>query len=144
MPTNADAGAVLTFNEDGSMNLSSGILEIGSGTYSCVAQILAERFRDDPRNVHINWEVHTSHSPHDWATAASRSLFMAGCAALAAADDAIRQIQRIASAPLQCPEDDLEVAGGRVYVRDDPRHGLPLSKVVLGYQYAEGRASAAR
>ena len=140
MPTNADAGAVLTFNEDGSMNLSSGILEIGAGTYSCVAQILAERFRDDPRNVYINWEVHTSHSPHDWATAASRSLFMAGCAALAAADDAIRQIKRTASAPLQCPEDDLEVAGGRVYVRDDPQHGLPLSKVVLGYQYADGKS----
>ena len=46
MPTNADAGAVLTFNEDGSMNLSSGIIEIGAGTYSGVAQILAERFKD--------------------------------------------------------------------------------------------------
>jgi CO/xanthine dehydrogenase Mo-binding subunit len=141
MPTNADAGAVLTFNEDGSMNLSSGILEIGAGTYSGVAQILAERFRDDPRNVHINWEVHTSHSPHDWATAASRSLFMAGRAALAAADDAIQQIKHIAAAALHCPEDDLEVAGGRVYVRDDPRHGLPLSKVVLGYQYADGKCT---
>lgn len=139
MPTNADAGAVLTFNEDGSMNLSSGIVEIGAGTYSGVAQILAERFRDDPRNVHINWEVHTSHSPHDWATAGSRSLFMVGRAALDAADDVIRQIKRIASAPLQSPEDDLEVAGGRVYVRDDPQHGLPLSLVVLGYQYADGK-----
>jgi CO/xanthine dehydrogenase Mo-binding subunit len=140
MPTNADAGAVLTFNEDGSMNLCTGIVEIGAGTYSAVAQLLAERFKDDPRNVHINWDVHTSHSPHDWATAASRSLFMAGCAALAAADDAIGQIKRIASAPLQCPEADLEVAGGRVYVHDDPRHGLPLSKVVLGYQYGDGKS----
>ncbi len=140
MPTNADAGAVLTFNEDGSMNLSSGILEIGAGTYSSVAQILAERFKDDPENVHINWEVHTSHSPHDWATAASRSLFMAGCAALAAADDAIRQIKHIACAPLQCAEEELEVAGGRVYVRDDPGRGLPLSKVVLGYQYPDGKS----
>jgi CO/xanthine dehydrogenase Mo-binding subunit len=141
MPTNADAGAVLTFNEDGSMNLSSGILEIGSGTYSCVAQILAERFQDDPRNVHINWEVHTNHSPHDWATAASRSLFMAGCAALAAADDAIRQIKRTAAIPLQCAEEDLEVAGGRVFVRDDPERGLPLSSVVLGYQYPDGQCA---
>jgi CO/xanthine dehydrogenase Mo-binding subunit len=64
---------------------------------------------------------------------------MAGRAALDAADDAIRQIKRIASAPLQCPEDDLEVAGGRVYVRDDPQNGLPLSQVVLGYQYADGK-----
>ena len=139
MPTNADAGAVLTFNEDGSMNLSCGVLEIGTGTHSCVAQMVAERFRDDPRTVHINYEVCTRHSPHDWATAASRSLFMAGRAALAAADDALRQIKRTASAPLKCPEEDLEVSGGRVYVRDDPRHGLPLSKVVLGYEYPDGQ-----
>ena len=74
------------------------------------------------------------------ATAASRSLFMAGRAALAAAEDAIQQIKRIGSAVLQCPADDFEVAGGRVYVRDDPGHGLPLSKVVLGYQYPDGKS----
>jgi len=138
MPTNADAGAILTFNEDGSINLSCGVLEIGTGTYSCLAQMLAERFRDDPARVHINFEVCTSHSPHDWATAASRSLFMAGLAALSAADDAIARIKRIASEPLKCPEDDLEVAGGKVFVRDDPGRGLPLGRVALGYQYPDG------
>ena len=56
------------------------------------------------------------------------------------AEDAIQQIKRIGSAVLQCPADDLEVAGGRVYVRDDPGHGLPLSKVVLGYQYPDGKS----
>jgi CO/xanthine dehydrogenase Mo-binding subunit len=140
MPTNADAGVILTFNEDGSINLSCGVLEIGTGTPSCIGQIVAERFGDDPDKVHVNYAICTRTSPHDWATAASRSLFMGGRAALAAADDAIAQIRRIASAPLQCPEEDLEVSGGRVYVRDDPRHGLPLSRVVLGYQYPDGQS----
>ncbi len=140
MPTNAGAGVILTFNGDGSINLSSGILEIGQGTYSGIAQIVADCFRDDPEKVHVNFEINTRLSPHDWATAASRSLFMAGRAALQAAEDAIGQIKRIASAPLRCPEEDLEVGAGRVFLRDDPEHGLPLSDVVLGYQYPDGRS----
>ena len=138
MPTNAGAGMVLTFNSDGSINLSSGIIEIGQGTYTGIAQIVAGRFGIDPDDVHVNYEINTRLSPHDWATAASRSLFMAGRAALAAADDAIDQIKRIASDPLRCPVDDLEVLGGRVYLRDDPDRGLDLSDVVLGYQYPDG------
>jgi len=121
-----------------SINLSSGIIEIGQGTYTGIAQIVAGRFGIDPDDVHVNYEINTRLSPHDWATAASRSLFMAGRAALAAADDAIDQIKRIASDPLRCPVDDLEVLGGRVYLRDDPDRGLDLSDVVLGYQYPDG------
>ncbi len=140
MPTNTDAGAVLTFNEDGSLNLSSGIVEIGQGTYTGVAQLLAERFGISPDSVHVDPEIRTHNAPHDWATAASRSLFMIGRAALAAADDAIEQIKATASAPLRCPAEDLAVAGGRVYVRGDPARGLDLREVVLGYVYPTGEA----
>ncbi len=138
MPTDAGAGVILTFNGDGGINLSSGILEIGQGTYSGIAQIVADRFGIDPDDIHINYEINTRLSPHDWATAASRTLFMAGRAALEAADDAIEQIKRIASEPLRCPADDLDVSGGRVYLRDDPERGLELGDVVLGYQYPDG------
>jgi CO/xanthine dehydrogenase Mo-binding subunit len=34
----------------------------------------------------------------------------------------------------------LAVAGGRVFVRDDPDHGLDLKDVVLGYVYPDGEA----
>jgi CO/xanthine dehydrogenase Mo-binding subunit len=141
MPTNADAGAVLTFNEDGSVNLSTGIVEIGQGTYAGLIQIVAEALRLDPERVHVAFEVETRRSPHDWATAASRSLFMAGRAALEAVDDAKQQLKRIASAPLQCPPGDLEVAEGWVRVRDDPEHRLSLSDVALGHMYPDGTAT---
>ncbi len=141
MPTNADAGAVLTFNEDGSVNLSTGIVEIGQGTYAGLIQIVAEALRLDPELVHVAFEVETRRSPHDWATAASRSLFMAGRAALEAVDDAKQQLKQIASAPLQCPPEDLEVAEGWVRVRDDPVHRLSLSDVALGHMYPDGTAT---
>jgi CO/xanthine dehydrogenase Mo-binding subunit len=99
---------------------------------------VAERFHIEVEQVHVLYEVHTDRSPHDWATAASRSLFMAGRAALEAADDAIHQIKQTASIPLACPPEDLEVAGGRVFLRDNPSVGLSVAEVALGYQYPKG------
>jgi CO/xanthine dehydrogenase Mo-binding subunit len=113
-------------------------VEIGQGTHTGLRQLVAEKLKMDPSLVHVVQEVMTDRAPHDWTTAASRTLFMVGRAALAALEDAIAQIRRTASAPLRCPEEDLEVAGGRVFLRDDPEQGLSLDKVVLGYVYANG------
>jgi len=140
MPTNTDAGALITFNEDGSLNLTTGIVEIGQGTHTGLAQIVAERFKMGAERVHVVYEVNTDRSPHDWATAASRSLFMAGRSALEAADDAIDQLKQTASAPLCCPPEDLEVAQGRVFLRDNPSKGLSIAEVALGYQYSDGKS----
>jgi CO/xanthine dehydrogenase Mo-binding subunit len=85
-------------------------------------------------------EVDTSVSPSDWATAASRGLMMAGMAALEACEDAENQIKDIASAVLRVPARDLKVFGQRVYVPDEPKIGLDLSEVVLGYVYPNGNA----
>lgn len=140
MPTNTDAGAIITFNEDGSMNLHISIVEIGQGTRTGLAQILAEKFNTSIDRVHIIQEVNTMISPHDWATAASRGLFMGGRATMEAADDAIEQIKDTASQVLRCPEDDLEVANDRVFIKDQDHIGLPLKDVVLGYVYENGNA----
>ncbi len=140
IPTFTDAGAIVTFNEDASVNVVSGAVEMGQGIHTGLAQIVAERLKMDPGLVHVVREVMTDRSTHDWTSAASRTLFMVGRAAIAAVDDAVRQIRQVASAPLRAPEEDLEVAGGRVFLRDDPDHGLPLSAVVLGYVYPDGNA----
>ena len=140
IPTFTDAGAIVTFNEDGTVNLVSGAVEMGQGIYTGLAQIVAERLQISPEAVHVVTEVMTDRSTHDWTSAASRTLFMVGRAAIAAVDDAVVQIKRVASAPLRAPEEDLEVAGGRVFVRDDPHIGLDLAEVVLGYVYPDGNA----
>jgi CO/xanthine dehydrogenase Mo-binding subunit len=140
MPTNADGGAILTFNEDGTVNLHCGVIDIGQGIKTALAQILAEKLGYNPDQVHVVNEVNTRVAPHDWATAASRSLFMIGRALLEAADDAVRQLCRIASIVLHCPPADLKVSGGRVYLADEPEIGLPLAEVALGYVFPEGNA----
>ncbi len=143
IPTFTDATALLFFAEDGSAILSTGIVEIGQGTFDGLRMIVAEALKTDLSMVHVASDVDTDRAPHDWTTAASRSLFMAGRAALDAVADAVAQIKRIASAPLRCPESDLEVANGRVFLRDDPEQGLPLFQVVVGYVYPNGNAIGA-
>jgi len=140
IPTFTDAGAIVSFNEDGSVNLVTGAVEMGQGIYTGLAQIVAERLEISPDQVHVVQEVMTDRSAHDWTSAASRTLFMVGRAAIAAVDDAVEQIKRVASAPLRAPEEDLAVAGGRVFLRDDPEQGLSLAEVVLGYVYPNGNA----
>ncbi|WIV11689.1 xanthine dehydrogenase family protein molybdopterin-binding subunit [Proteiniborus sp. MB09-C3] len=140
MPTNTDAGAIITFNEDASINLHCSIVEIGQGTKTGLAQILAEKFKIGLDKIHLVLDVNTKVSPHDWATAASRGLFMAGRAVIEAADDAIRQIKDTASQVLRCPPEDLEVAGDRVFIKNEKHIGLPLKYVVLGYVYENGNA----
>ncbi len=138
MPTNSDAGAVVTFNEDGSVNLHTGIIEIGQGTQTSLAQLVAERFKTSVDKVHVKTEIDTQTTPHDWATAASRSLFMAGNAALEAADDAISQLKRTAAIVLRCRPHELVVAGGEIYLPDEPELNIPVSEVALGYMYPNG------
>lgn len=140
MPTNTDAGAIITFNEDGTMNLHCSIVEIGQATQTGLAQILAEKFDTTIDRIHMVKEINTKTSPHDWATAASRATFMGGNAVIQAADDAIGQIKNIASRVLRCPSEDLAVGKDRVFIEDAPHIGLDLSKVVLGYVYENGNA----
>lgn len=140
MPTNTDAGAVLTFNGDGSVNLQTGIVEIGQGTKTGLAQIVAERLGLKVSQVHVQMTVDSRVAPHDWATAASRGLFMAGRAALEACEDALAQIKRTAATALRVPAEDLTVEGGRVFLKEEPHLGLSLKEVVLGYVYPNGNA----
>ena len=140
IPTFTDAGAVLYFADDGSATLATGVIEIGQGAHEGLRMLVAEALQTDLDHVRVTRHVDTDRSPHDWATAASRSLFMAGRAALDAVADAVVQIKNIAAAPLRCPPEDLEVAGHRVFVRAEPSRFLPLEKVVLGYVYPNGNA----
>lgn len=137
---NAPSGVILTFNPDGSINLMSGVIEIGTGTKTVLAQILAERLKMDINKIHVRMEVDTQTTPEHWKTVASRGTFMAGRAVLEAADDVIRQLIDIASAVLRAPKEDFVVGNSRVYLRDDPTVGLDFKDIGYGYEYPNGNS----
>lgn len=137
---NSPSGVILTFNRDGSINLMSGVVEIGTGTKTVLAQILAERLQMDVDQIHVRMEVDTQTTPEHWKTVGSRGTFMAGKAVLEAAEDVIRQIKEIASCVLRVGKEDLVVDRSRVYLRDDPMIGLPFKDMVYGYTYPNGNS----
>ncbi len=136
--TKSSSGVNLVFNEDGSINIISGIVEIGTGTKTILAQLLAEKLNMDINKIHVKMEVDTQTTPEHWKTVASRGTFMAGRALLKAADDVIQQLKDIASRVLICSPDDLAVGNEMVYVRDEPDTFLHVKDVCYGYKFQNG------
>jgi len=136
--TNAQAGVVLTFEADGSVNLNCAAIEVGQGTKTVLAQILAEKLKIDLKDVHVTMELNTQYDPHQWRTVASSTTFLAGRAVLAAAEDAIMQLKKTASIAMQCASEDLDVGGGRVYLKANPEYGVQIKDIALGYKYPNG------
>ncbi|MDQ0199680.1 xanthine dehydrogenase family protein molybdopterin-binding subunit [Neobacillus ginsengisoli] len=137
---NAPSGVILTFNRDGSINLMSGVVEIGTGTKTALAQILAERLKMDVDKIHVRMDVDTQTTPEHWKTVASRGIYMAGRALLAAAEDVINQLIEVASTVLRAPKEDLTVAHSRVFFRDNPSFGVHFKDICYGYKYPNGNA----
>ncbi|MBI6872066.1 xanthine dehydrogenase family protein molybdopterin-binding subunit [Clostridium aciditolerans] len=137
---NAGGGAILTFNPDGSINLICGAVELGQGTKTALAQILAEKMKMNVDQIHVVMEVNTQTAPDHWKTAASRSILLVGRAILRAAEDAINQLSRIGAIALRCSPDELDVGGGRVFLSDNPEMGIEISKIAFGYTYPNGNS----
>lgn len=135
---NATSGVILTFNSDGSINLMSGVVEIGTGTKTVIAQILAERMKMDINKIHVKMLVDTQTVPEHWKTVGSRGTLMAGRAVLEAANDAIRQLKDLASRILRTPTEDLEVGYGKVYVVDSPHISMDIKDLAYGFTFPNG------
>ncbi len=137
-PTDAISGAMVTFNPDGSVNLVTGVVEMGSGGQTHLAQILAEKLKIDPSQVHVMMEVDTRVAPEHWKTVASMTEYMAGHAVVRAADDLLTQLRQNGSEVLSCPAGEIEVANGRVYSIKNPEKFILLKDIVQGYQAEDG------
>jgi CO/xanthine dehydrogenase Mo-binding subunit len=132
------SGAVITFNHNGTLNLSVGSVELGQGNRTIMTQILAERMKMKVQQIHIKIDIDTQITPEHWKTVGSTSTMMVGRAVLDAAEDAIKQLKKNASLVLNRPLDELEVGYGKVYARDNPNISLKIHEVAMGYMSSNG------
>lgn len=132
MPAYTSSSALLKINEDGTVNLSISLTEMGQGTPTAFAQMVAEGLQIPIEKVKVNIERETDVGPYTWQTVASRGAFMDGNAVLNAIEDAKNQIKDIAAEILHFPKDSLEIAEGRVFVRRQPEKGLTLAEIATG------------
>ncbi|NHN32797.1 xanthine dehydrogenase family protein molybdopterin-binding subunit [Paenibacillus agricola] len=135
------SGALITFNHDGTLNLSVGAVEIGQGNRTIMAQILAERMNMPVTQVHIKMDIDTQITPEHWKTVASSSTMLVGRAVLDAAVDAIAQLKQNASLVLKLAPEELEVGSGRVYVISNPTISMEIRELASGYMYPDGSAT---
>ncbi|MDF3003778.1 MAG: xdhA [Oscillospiraceae bacterium] len=137
-PTNAISGALITFNHDGSVNLTTGIVEMGSGGQTHLAQMLAEKLKIDAQQVHVVMDVDTRVAPEHWKTVASLTEYMAGYAVVRAADDLISQLKTNGSQAFGCMPEEVEVAHGRVYCIKNPEQFIAFKDIAQGYKAPDG------
>ena len=74
------AGARLSLNQDGSVQLTLGATEIGQGADTVFSQMVAETLQTDMEHVHIQTVQDTDIAPFDTGAYASRQSFVTGTA----------------------------------------------------------------
>ncbi len=139
-PTDAISGAMVTLNPDGSANLNTGVVEMGSGGQTGLAQVLAEKLGIDTGQVHVVMPVDTQTAPEHWKTVASLTHYMAGHAVVRAADDLIGQLRQNGAQAFGCDAGEVEVSNGRVFPRSAPERFIAFKDIVQGYQSPAGES----
>jgi xanthine dehydrogenase molybdenum-binding subunit len=129
-------GATVKVDDFGRVSLLTGSTEIGQGSETALAQIVAEVLGASIDAV----SVHNSDSdlkPWDVGVHASRTTFIAGKAAYLAALEARKQLYETASALLSAPPEELEARDGAIFARTSGA-SVDLGKVVRARHFREG------
>ncbi|HEV2671442.1 MAG TPA: molybdopterin cofactor-binding domain-containing protein [Gemmatimonadales bacterium] len=131
------SGVQLKCDRGGGVTVFCGSTEIGQGSDSILAYIVAEVLGVDPFDVAVV-TGDTDLTPVDLGSYSSRVTLMSGNAALQAAERARQIIGLHAAKQLDIPADRLAFADGRVYDAEDPKRGMTFADAVQWAEAAEG------
>lgn len=140
MPSWSASSALIQMNEDGSVKFNVGGIDFGQGTYTVLAQIIAQRLHIPLEKIHVVNETNTDTAPYDWQTVASRMTVLAGNAIIEACDDLVEQIYEIGAIVLHAAKHELAIGDEYVYVKQHPESTLPYNKIAIGYTYPNGNS----
>jgi CO/xanthine dehydrogenase Mo-binding subunit len=136
-------GAILKLDDFGTLSLLTGATEMGQGSETVLAMIVAEEMGVPvDRVLVINSD--TAVKPWDVGAHASRTTFIGGNAALLAARDLKGKLLALAATVMDERPDDLELVEGRVRVKGRPERSMEYERVVrTGHFRAGGRTLVA-
>ena len=134
-------GARVRVESDGRVFAATGVTTQGQAHFTTFAQIVADQLGVNPRDVLVttgdtqafNWGV---------GTYASRAATIAGSAMHLAAVKVREKAKRVAADLFEASPDDIELANGKVFVKDAPHRALTLGQVAISanplrYAYGE-------
>jgi xanthine dehydrogenase molybdenum-binding subunit len=130
-------GAIVKLDDFGKVALLTGASEIGQGSETVLAMIVAEELGIPLGRVSVVNDD-TAVKPWDVGVHASRTTFIAGNAALLAARDVKRQLLTLAARELDEPVEELDCEDGFIVARRAPQRRIPYEKVVRAGHFREG------
>ncbi|MEK7784121.1 MAG: molybdopterin cofactor-binding domain-containing protein, partial [Chloroflexota bacterium] len=129
-------GATVKVDDFGHVSLITGSTEIGQGSETALAQIVADVLGVKMADINV-LNSDTDVKPWDVGVHASRTTFIAGNAAHIAALDARRQIFETAAELLKVSADDLIARDGHIVAKSNGK-SVELGKVARARHFREG------
>ncbi len=123
------SAVMIKVDRGGGVTVYSGSTDIGQGSDSVLAYMVAEELGISPDNILIV-SSDTALTPIDLGSYASRVTLMAGNATIAAARKLRKQIWGAAANNLQVPEDQIVGRDNRLFSEDDPSLGIDFADAV--------------
>lgn len=122
--------ASVRLREDGTVELWSGVVENGGGTFTSLCQIVADEFGIPMEKVRMMPLVLGSDSivsGTEAGAAASRQLVNHGKAVMLACEDLKHKVAKKASTVLNIPAEDIEIVAGQARSRKDNKKFVEIS-----------------
>jgi xanthine dehydrogenase molybdenum-binding subunit len=113
----------------GKVTLVTGSTDMGQGSETVLAQIVAEELGVPVENVTVI-NTDTDITPWDVGAHASRTTFIAGNSARLAAADAKGQILEAAAQNIGEDVEDLDMKDGKIFRKGEPEEWIPFAKMV--------------
>ncbi len=122
-------GAMVKVDDSAQVTLITGASELGQGSETALAMIVAEEIGVPLDAVHVI-NSNTDVKPWDVGVHASRTTFVAGNAAKLAAAKVREQLLETAAVVLEAPVDELRIVDGVVEVAGNGEKRMPLGKLM--------------
>ncbi len=128
--TNNPSAAFARVNEDATLTIWTGAVDMGQGAHTVLRQIAAEELGVPYENVQIV-SGDSDVVPMDLGSVASRVTHIAGNAVKMATGRVRKILLRKASGLLEASEEDIRIEDGAAFVAGAPERSLPLAEVAL-------------
>ena len=140
MPSFTATAAVVKMNTDGSVIVNIALTEIGQGSATAIAQIVAERLRFPMSKVKVTIDKDTDKEPYDWQTVASKGIILSGNAAALACDDLLTQAYSVAAQVLRAQVVDLDHDDTKIFIKHRHDRSVTFAQLSVGYAFPDGNA----
>ena len=131
-------GTILKLDDFGGIMVLTGSSEIGQGSETMIAQIVAQELGLPLNNVRVI-NNDTDLTPWDVGVHASRTTFIAGNSALGAAREARRKLLDAAAARLKRRPEELDLAQGSVVDRASGERLESVGKIIRGLHFGRSK-----